>query len=446
MTDVAMETARDLSRLPGEAHAVLQMTSLSQTAAEGPLVVASAKGNRLWDVEGREYIDGVNGLFNVNIGYGRSELADAAAEAMSRVSFGSNYFGRTTVEALELCDKLASITPDGIERFFLTVGGSDANDTAVKLVRHANILAGKPEKMIVIGRRDGFHGMTIAGTTLTGVASLRQGIGPLMPGVVHIGQPGPVGDNATAEELEAKIIELGPENVAAFIAEPISLPPGVVIPPDDYWAAIREVCTRYDVRLIADEVITGFGRTGRMFASEHWGINPDVLTMSKGITSGYIPLGAVGMREELYEQLFRSDAILPHGFTGGGHPVACAVALANIRILQDEGLVENAATVGQYLNAQLKELAARNRAVLSVRSLGMLGAIDVDGALITGDPATAGKAGYVLTAELTRAGLLVRPYGNAMAIGPALSTTRGDVDAIIERFEATLNSLTSQHQ
>ncbi|MHC3002251.1 aminotransferase family protein [Gordonia sp. GN26] len=436
-----MTTTATKLRLPGEANAVLQMTSLSQTAADGPLIVASGKGNRLIDIEGREYIDAVNGLFNVNIGYGRPELAEAAATTMKRLSFGSSYFGRTTVEALALSEKLASITPAGIERFFLTVGGSDANDTAIKLIRHANVLAGKPEKMLVIGRRDGFHGMTIGGTTLTGIDNLRDTIGPLMPGVVHIGQPGPNGDNATAAELEAKILELGPENVAAFIGEPISLPPGLAIPPADYWRAIREVCSRYDVRLIADEVINGFGRTGKMFASEHWDINPDVLTMSKGITSGYLPLGAVGIREDLYQQLHDSDGIMPHGFTGGGHVVASAVALANIDIIEKEDLAGNAASVGEYLNGQLHEFAKQHSSVVGVRSLGMLAGFDVDGAQITGDEATAAKAGYILTAELTNAGVLVRPYGNTMVFGPALSTTREDIDEILGRIGETLARL-----
>jgi adenosylmethionine-8-amino-7-oxononanoate aminotransferase len=227
---------------------------------------------------------------------------------------------------------LAEITPGGLERFFFTVGGSDAVDTAIKLVRHANILAGKPEKMTVIARRDGYHGMTMGGTTATGIAVFRTSIGPLLPGVVHVGQPGRWGDGATAADLEQRILELGPENVAAFIGEPVSLPPGLAIPPDDYWPGIREVCTRYEVRVIADEVINGFGRTGRMFACDHWGLEPDLMTMSKGITSGYVPLGAVGLREELYQTLLGSTGILPHGFTAGGHPVACAVALANIEL------------------------------------------------------------------------------------------------------------------
>lgn len=441
MIDSSVDTAA--RRLAGEAHAVLQMTSLKQAATTGPLVITSARGNRLVDINGHEYIDGFNGLCNVNIGYGREELAEVAAATMRQLSFGSNYFGRTHVQALELSEMLASVTPDGINRFFLTVGGSDADDTAVKLVRHANILAGKPSKMTVIGRRDGFHGMTIGGTSLTGVKSLRDVIGPLMPGVVHVGQPGEVGDNATAAELEAKILELGPENVAAFIAEPISLPPGVAIPPDDYWPAVREVCTRHDVRLIADEVITGFGRTGRMFASEHWAIDPDIVTMSKGITSGYAPLGAVGIRDDLFEQLFNSATILPHGFTAGGHPVSCAVALANISIIVNEGLVENAARVGRYIAARLEELQGRHETVTSVRSLGMLGAFDLDGANLTGSAESGPQAGYMLTAALASAGLLVRPYGNTMAFGLALSTTTDEVDEVFDRFDATLQTFTS---
>jgi putrescine aminotransferase len=442
MTDqMTTDTTVPATRLSGEAHAILQMASLRQTAADGPLVIARAEGNRLWDIDGREYVDAINGLFNVNVGYGRPQLAEVAADTMRRLSFASNFFGRTTAEALELSEKLAAITPDGLNRFFLTVGGSDAIDTAIKLIRHANVLAGDSGKMTVIARRDGYHGMTMGGTTATGVKVFRESVGPLLPGVVHIGQPGAAGDNATAEQLEAKILELGPENVAAFLGEPISLPPGVAIPPDDYWPAIREVCSRYDFRLIADEVINGYGRTGRMFASEHWSINPDVMTMSKGITSGYVPLGAVGIREEHYQQLLESDTVMPHGFTAGGHPVACAVALANIAIIEDEGLVENAATVGDHLNKRLREFAGRHEVVLSTRSLGMVAAFDIDGEQITGDPATAAQAGAIVASELTNDGVLLRPYGNTMAFGPSLATTPDEIDELFERFDGTLNRL-----
>jgi adenosylmethionine-8-amino-7-oxononanoate aminotransferase len=414
------------------------MASLSEIASEGPLVITGADGITLRDSEGREYIDALCGLFNVNIGYGRDELAEVAAATMRRISYGTNFFGRTTREALELSTKLASITPAGIERIFFTTGGSDAVDTAIKLIRHVNVLDDKPEKMTVIARRDGYHGMTMGGTAATGVPVLRERVGPLVPGVLHIGQPGPNGDNATAEDLERTILELGPETVAAFLGEPISLPPGVAIPPADYWPAIREVCTRHDVRLIADEVITGFGRTGRMFACEHWGLEPDLITMSKGITSGYVPLGAVGIREDHFQRLLLSDTILPHGFTAGGHPVACAVALANIAIMEEERMVENAAAVGEHMTARLRELEAGHDLVVGVRALGLLGAFDVDGEALTGDPATAPKAGSLLAAELQRGGVLLRAYGNTMAFGLALCATREDVDRLVERFDATL--------
>ena len=369
----------------GAPHAVLQMASLGRIAEDGPLVIERASGMTLTASDGREYIDALSGLYNVNVGWGRDELADVAAATMRRLGYASNFFGRTTQEALDLSETLARITPDGIDRFFFTTGGSDAIDTALKLIRHANVLAGQPEKMTVIARRDSYHGMTMGGTTATGVSALR-GVGPLLPGVVHIGQPGSYGDGATAADLERTILELGPENVAAFLGEPVALPPGLAIPPDDYWPAIREVCTRHDVRLIADEVITGFGRTGHMFASERWSIRPDVMTMAKGITSGYMPLGAVGISEEHYRQLAESGTILPHGFTAGGHPVACAVALANIAILEREDLVANAAAAGRHLAARLAELTASHDAILRSRGVGMLSAFDLDGQRVTGSP------------------------------------------------------------
>ena len=218
--------------------------------------------------------------------------------------------------------------------------------------------------MTVIARRDSYHGMTMGGTTATGVSALRDGVGPLLPGVVHIGQPGSYGDGATAADLERTIVELGPENVAAFLGEPVAMPPGLAIPPDGYWPAIREVCTRHDVRLIADEVITGFGRTGHMFASERWPIRPDVMTMAKGITSGYMPSEPSASARSTTGRLVESDTILPHGFTAGGHPVACAVALANIAIIEREDLVANAADVGRHLATRLAELTDSHDAIL----------------------------------------------------------------------------------
>jgi putrescine aminotransferase len=257
---------------------------------------------------------------------------------------------------------------------------------------------------------------------------------------VHIGQPGRWGDGSTADELEQIILEHGPENVAAFLGETIALPPGLAIPPDDYWPAIRDVCTRYEVRLIADEVICGFGRTGRMFACEHWGFEPDVMTMSKGITSGYVPLGAVGIREEHYETLLASPGILPHGFTAGGHPVACAVALANIAVIEREGMVENAAAAGEYVAERLGWLASRHAGVADVRALGMLAGFDLDGEALVGSDEAA-RAGAMLAAELAADGVLVRPYGNTIVFGLALPTQRDEIDGLFERFDSALARL-----
>jgi 4-aminobutyrate--pyruvate transaminase len=430
---------RDSGRFSGEAHAVLQMARLADVGTSGPVVIVEANGIRVRDSRGKEYIDALAGLLNVNVGYGREELVEAAAQAMRRLSFGTSFFGRTTREVLDLAEKLASITPPGINRIFFSVGGSDAIDTAIKLLRHRNVLAGQPEKMTVIARRDSYHGMTFGATTATGQKILRERIGPLLPHVLHVEQP--EGGEVSAEKLERVIIEQGPETIAAFLGEPVALPPGLAVPPDDYWPAMRDVCTRYDVKLIADEVITGFGRTGRMFACENWDLEPDLMTMSKGLTSGYQCLGAVGIREDHYQELFASETMLPHGFTAGGHPVACAVALANIEIIEREGLVQNAAEVGGYLGDQVRELADRHDSVIAVRSIGMMAAFDVDGELLSADGDPASEAGLRLAKLLMELGVIVRQYGNTIAMAPPLIATRADIDEIVGRFDTALTQM-----
>jgi adenosylmethionine-8-amino-7-oxononanoate aminotransferase len=293
--------------------------------------------------------------------------------------------------------------------------------------------------MKIIARRDSYHGMTLGGTTATGQAALREAVGPLLPGVIHVEQPDPEDGRISATELEETILREGPETVAAFIGEPIALPPGVAIPPNNYWPAIRQVCTRYDVLLIADEVVNGFGRTGRMFACEHWALEPDLMIMSKGLTSGYQPLAAVGMREEFFHRLAKSSTLLPHGFTAGGHPAACAVALANIDIIEREGLVDNAASVGGYLAERLRVMRDRRDDVTAVRALGMLCAFDLTGKVAT--PEGPAFAGEWLTAELEARGMFVRNYKNTIAVGPSLTATQADIDEIVERIEAAVDDV-----
>lgn len=416
---------------PNANHIVLQMTNLARLVPSGPLVLTEADGLRVRDQQGKWYLDCMAGLYNVNVGYGREELAAVAATAMQRLSYGSSFFGRTTDPSLRLADKLSSITPKSLSRFIFTVGGSDAIDTAIKLIRHHNVLAGFPEKMTVIARHGGYHGMTFGGTTATGQPGLREGVGPLLPGVLHIDQPGPSGD-VSARELEEAILREGPETVACFLAEPVALTPGIAVPPHDYWPAIRAVCSRYGVRLVVDEVVTGFGRTGRMFACEHWNLEPDLMVLSKGITSGYLPLGAVGMSEEIFEGLCRSKNPLPHGFTAGGHPVCCEVALANIAIIEREELVDQAARVGQYLERRLSEVSGRYEMCGDVRSLGMIAGLDVSGESGIGD---------WVTEEMRRNGVLVRNYGNTIAFGPPLIATECHIDVLVEQLDATLQRL-----
>ena len=274
-----------------------------------------------------------------------------------------------------LAEKLAAITPGRIDRFVFTVGGSDANETALKVARLYQARRGYPEKVVVLAREQSYHGMSMGGTSLTGSASYWDGIGPLLPGIEHLPQPDPADPDAAAA-VAAAIERIGPERVGAFIAEPISNPAGVNVPHPSYWPAVREICDRHGILLIADEVITGFGRTGRMFACEHWGLEPDIIAISKGLTSGYQPLGAAGFTSEIIEAVGDQTEPFLHGFTAGGHPAACAVALANIEIIEDEELVANAERVGGLLRERLQALSAelgRRRGP----GLGLLCAIDL---------------------------------------------------------------------
>jgi putrescine aminotransferase len=414
---------------------VHHMTMLSDAASRGPKVLVSGRGVRVIDSEGKSYIDALSGLYNVNAGYGREELGAVAAEAMGKLGFGPLFFGRATEPALALADKLAEMIPASMDRIFLTLGGSDAVDSAIKLVRHVNTLAGNPQKMKIIARRDSYHGMTMGGTTATGQQALRNQVGPLLPQVLHVGQPDPDDGRVSAAELEQAILREGADTVAAFIGEPIAVPPGVAVPAADYWSEIQTVCRRHGVLLIIDEVITGFGRTGRMFASEHWGIAPDLLLMSKGLSSGYVPIGAVGMRSELVDELERSKTLLPHGFTTGGHPTCCAVALANIAILERENLVDNAAAMGAHLEQGLRDLSAAHEPATAVRALGMLTAIDVPGDV------DGGPASFWIAAEMEQRGVLLRPYGPSLVIAPPLVATPQDIDAILEPLGEILSEL-----
>jgi putrescine---pyruvate transaminase len=331
-----------------------------------PFVCVSGKGIMVRDDQGRDYIDGLSGLWNVNIGHGRAEMAEAAAEQMKTLAYFSGYAGSTTIPAIELAERLVQLAP-GMDAVFFTSGGAEANESAFKTARYYWRVRGKSEKIHIISRVYGYHGVTLQAMSATGIAEYWKMFEPRIPGIIHVptcypyrfdaAATGMTPGEAAAHELEQAILRAGPDTIAAFIGEPIHGAGGIIYPTDDYWPRVREICTRYNVLLIADEIVTGFGRTGRWFGLHHWGVQPDILSFAKGVTSGYLPLGGIMISQEIKNAL---NSVEPanrwmHGFTNSGHPPCCAVALRNIDILEREDLVANAARMGNVLSSALRD-------------------------------------------------------------------------------------------
>jgi len=310
-----------------------------------PRIITKAQGVYLWDSEGQKILDGMAGLWCTALGYGREELVQAASQQMRELPFYNTFFQTAHPPVLELSRVIAQLTPKNLNHVFFTGGGSEGNDTMLRLVRHYWASKGQPEKQIIISRKNAYHGSTVAGASLGGMQGMHAQGGLPIPGIVHIGQPywfgegGELSEEAfgiqVADELEKKIQELGENKIAAFIAEPIQGAGGVIIPPASYWPRIREILAKYDILFVADEVICGFGRTGEWFGSDYFGNQPDLMTIAKGLTSGYVPMGGLVVSDEIYNQI-KEVGDFNHGFTYSGHPVAAAVALENIRILREE--------------------------------------------------------------------------------------------------------------
>jgi putrescine---pyruvate transaminase len=334
--------------------------------ADKAIIYQSGHGVKIRDMEGKEYIDGLSGLWNVAAGHGRVELAEAAAEQMKQLAYYSGYAGSTTIPSITLAQRLIELTP-GMGAVFFVSGGAEANESAFKTARYYWRVQGKPEKIKIVSRIYGYHGVTLQAMSATGIAEYWKMFEPRAPGFLHIQNCYPyrfqgvrAGETigaAAARELEEAILREGPNTVAAFIGEPIPGAGGVIYPTDDYWPRVREICTRYNVLLIADEIITGFGRTGRWWGMQQWQIRPDIVSFAKGVTSGYVPLGGIIISKEIRSAL---NSVEPgnrwmHGFTNSGHPTCCAVALKNIEIIEREGLLENSAKMGDLLLAMLRE-------------------------------------------------------------------------------------------
>src|SRR5580693_9474801 len=350
-----------------------------------PVVVVEGKGAILRDAEGREYIDGLSGLWNVNIGHGRGELADAASAQMRRIAFASAYIGATNEPAVRLAEKIVRHAYPSSAAVYFTTAGAESNESSFKFARFYWKIKDKPEKTKIISRIHAYHGVTMAAMSATGMAAYQKMFGPMVPGFVQVMPPyayryqgNEDAGIAAAEAVEKAILAEGPDTVAAVIAEPVMGAGGVIVPPPTYFPKLREICDKYDVLLIADEVITGFGRTGRWFALGHWGVEPDLVSFAKGVTSGYLPLGGVIASKRVHDAILSAplDRRFMHAATYSGHPVCCAVGVVNCRILEEDGLVERAAVEGANLLANLEEL--RNLPnVGDVRGLGMMCGVEL---------------------------------------------------------------------
>jgi putrescine aminotransferase len=406
-------------------------------------VMTGADGVFLHDSEGNEILDGMAGLWCVAAGYGRRELVDAAAAQMTRLPYYNTFFKTTTQPTVALAQRLARIAPEGLNHAFFACSGSEAVDSALRMARVYWQTLGKPGKKIVIGREYGYHGSTTLGASAGGMADMHRQGGDV-PNFVQVMPPywygygGQMGEAEfglyAAKQVEDKIKEIGADNISAFIGEPLQGAGGVIIPPETYWPEINRICREQNILLIADEVICGFGRTGKMFGTDTFGIKPDFMTMAKGITSGYIPLSAVMVGDRVADVLINGTGEFYHGFTYSGHPVACAVALANLDIIEREGLVQRAADMGFVLREKLHAALDDHPMVGEIRGLGLIGAIE-----LTADKRTRkffekrGRVGGICRDFCFENNLIMRAVRDTMVFSPPLTISPGEIDMLVER-------------
>ncbi len=439
------------------AHYMHPFTDTKALAGRGARIITRGDGIYIWDSEGNKILDGMSGLWCVNVGYGRHELVDAAARQMTQLPFYNSFFNTSVIPAIELAELLTEITPPQFNHFFFTNSGSEGNDTILRMVRRYWDVKGQPQKKTLIARKNAYHGSTVCGASLGGMSYMHEQGDLPIPGIAHIEQPYYFehGKGMTPEAfalkaagwLEEKILELGADKVAAFIGEPVQGAGGVIIPPPGYWPEIQRICDKYDVLLICDEVITGFGRLGTWFGHEYFGIKPDLLTFAKGVTSGYIPLGGVAVGDRVANVLIEQGGDFNHGFTYSGHPVACAVAVENIRILQREGIVERvAAETAPYLRRRFTELADHPLVGLA-ETCGLMA-----GLVLVKDKATQSvfdpqhEVGMICRGYCFSGGVIMRAVGDRMIIAPPLVITPAQIDEMIGLIRAALDSTLAEVQ
>lgn len=431
------------------AHHLHPFTDTLALSNSGCRVITHADGVYIWDSEGHKMLDGMAGLWCVNIGYGRQSIADVAAKQLMELPYYNSFFQCSNPPAIQLAKEIAELAPAHMNKVFFTSSGSESNDTNLRLVHRYWQLKGQPNKKTIISRKNGYHGSTIASACLGGMNGMHEQIGSSIPNVVHIQQPYWYGEGRdlspeefgiqAAKALEDEILALGEDNVAAFIAEPIQGAGGVIVPPDTYWPEIKKILAKYDILFILDEVICGFGRTGCWFAAEYYDLQPDFITIAKGMTSGYAPMGGVIVADRVSE-VIRDSGEFTHGYTYSGHPVSAAIALENIRLLKSEGIIENVSTnTGPYLQKRLRELK-EHPLVGEVRGLGMLGAIELVVDKQT-RPCSENKLniGMLCREHSIKNGLVMRAVGDTMIVSPPLTITRSEIDELIEKALLALN-------
>jgi len=449
MTRIAQRTTQQW-QAADSAHYLHPFTDFKSLANKGSRVIVSADNIYLRDSDGHRILDAMSGLWCVNVGYGRKELIDAATKQMTVLPFYNSFFQTATPPAIELAELLSEVTPPQFKHVFFSGSGSEGNDTIVRMVRRYFDVLGQPERSFIISRKNAYHGSTVAGASLGGMSGMHAQGGLPIPGIVHIEQPfwfehgrGMSRDAfglKAAGWLEEKILEVGADKVAAFIGEPVQGAGGVIVPPETYWPEIQRICDKYGVLLVSDEVICGFGRTGHWFGCERFGFKPDLMTFAKGVTSGYIPLGGVMVGERVARVLIEQGGEFNHGYTYSGHPVACAVALANIRVLQNDHIVETVRDqTGPYLAQQFAALTD-HPLVGEVQTCGLMGAVQ-----LVKDKATGAlfdetlDLGMVCRGHCFGNGLIMRAVGDRMIVAPPLVITRAQIDEMMALIRRCLD-------
>jgi putrescine---pyruvate transaminase len=441
------------------AHFLHPFTDHQALANKGARVITRGEGVYVWDSEGVRILDAMSGLWCVNVGYGQEALVEAAAQQMRTLPYYNAFFQTTTTPAAALAERLAGLTPAQFQHVFFTSSGSDANDTVIRLVRRYWDLMDQPERKVIVSRRNAYHGSTMAAASLGGMAAMHAQGGLPIPGVVHIDQPHfwahrhGAAKGLSREEfglvaarwLEEKIAEVGTDRVAAFIAEPVQGAGGVIVPPSTYWPEIQRICDRHGILLVTDEVVCGFGRTGRWWGCETFGVKPDLMTFAKGVTSGYVPLGGVMVGERIARMLIEHGGEFEHGYTYSGHPVACAVGLANLDLIEQQGLVQRVHDdTGPYLAQELAKLQPHPM-VGEVQSCGLMAAVQLCRDVALGEAFAPEIAiGMVCRKHCFDSGLVMRAVGDRMIVAPPLVMTRAQIDEMLGLVRQALDRTQAQ--